>query len=98
MFSIEISSESNVRILKEASKRCQFVDDARDIDPAAGADQEQAFLALSGSVNGSTFLECCETIRLNSMGRKPSECTLAALPENPVAAGRYYLSRKQRII
>lgn len=60
-----------------------FVDDARDIDPAAGPDQEQAFLALSGSVSGSTFLECCETIRLNSMGRKPSECTLAALPENP---------------
>lgn len=53
--SIEINNESTIRILKEAYKRCQFTDGVRAIDPAAGADQEQALLALSGSVSGSTF-------------------------------------------
>lgn len=68
--SIEINNESTVRILKEAYKRCHFTDGVRAIDPAAGADQEQAFLALSGSVSGSTFYRMLQDHPIEFNGTK----------------------------
>lgn len=95
MLSIEISSGSNFRILKEGSKRCQSVDDKRNIDPAAGRVKS---ITLSTSVSDSTFSRMLRDHPIKFNGTQASECTLAALPENPVAPGRYYLPRKQRII